>query len=161
MPKIEPTSTSTRICEWCAESIPKQALKCPRCTKWRKDIEEDRRNYINRLLGGIIFVASCVVLFGLVWAGSTRDDLFNKNNLSCVWHEKVRIDNNILPPYNYEYYFSIKKFLKSYYGWSVIGFGILSMISGFQARRAKSKLKRKIGSDWKGILPDWMQLLSG
>ena len=32
---------TTRICEWCAESIPASALRCPRCQKWRKDIEND------------------------------------------------------------------------------------------------------------------------
>jgi hypothetical protein len=32
---------TTRICEWCAESIPAVALRCPRCQKWRKDIEND------------------------------------------------------------------------------------------------------------------------
>jgi len=33
---------ATRTCEWCAESIPREALRCPRCHKWRKDIDRER-----------------------------------------------------------------------------------------------------------------------
>jgi hypothetical protein len=32
----------TRPCEWCAEAIPAKALKCPKCAKWRKDIDKER-----------------------------------------------------------------------------------------------------------------------
>jgi hypothetical protein len=39
----ETTSTAdTRVCEWCAEKIAQKAVKCPKCTKWRKDIDQDR-----------------------------------------------------------------------------------------------------------------------
>ncbi len=41
-PSIGTISTSNRICEWCAESIPGQALRCPKCQKWRKDIDQER-----------------------------------------------------------------------------------------------------------------------
>jgi hypothetical protein len=33
---------ATRACEWCAEQIPQRAVRCPRCQKWRKDIEQGR-----------------------------------------------------------------------------------------------------------------------
>jgi predicted nucleic acid-binding Zn ribbon protein len=33
---------ATRTCEWCAETIPEDALRCPRCQKWRRDIDRER-----------------------------------------------------------------------------------------------------------------------
>lgn len=53
-------SRTTRVCEWCGESIPQQALRCPRCQKWRKDIEEDRVKcygwtFTSILLGGLFY----------------------------------------------------------------------------------------------------------
>ena len=36
------SASNTRACEWCAETIAQQALKCPKCSKWRKDIDQDR-----------------------------------------------------------------------------------------------------------------------
>ena len=32
----------TRVCEWCASEIPDEALKCPECNEWRKDIKNDK-----------------------------------------------------------------------------------------------------------------------
>jgi len=60
-PKIE--ASPTRTCEWCAESIPEQALVCPRCCKWRKDIEEDRRNYITALVSTLVIGVLCAAFF--------------------------------------------------------------------------------------------------
>jgi hypothetical protein len=36
------TPSVERKCEWCAETMTAQALRCPHCQKWRKDIEGDR-----------------------------------------------------------------------------------------------------------------------
>ena len=32
---------SKKQCDWCRESIRIDAIKCPHCSKWRKDIQED------------------------------------------------------------------------------------------------------------------------
>jgi len=59
-----PSAPATRVCEWCGESIPQQALKCPRCHQWRKDIAEDRFNfYLWLAIQGIlalVFIFVCV-----------------------------------------------------------------------------------------------------
>jgi hypothetical protein len=67
----------TRICEWCAESISIKALKCPRCTKWRKDIEEDRRDYITAIVS--------TILIGILLVAAVFISVSNKNELSEVW----------------------------------------------------------------------------
>ena len=36
------TEEGSRSCEWCADPISVGAFKCPRCGKWRKDIDKDR-----------------------------------------------------------------------------------------------------------------------
>lgn len=48
--RVEP---GMRTCEWCAESISAKALKCPRCTKWRKDIDQDRVKCYSWSLGAL------------------------------------------------------------------------------------------------------------
>lgn len=40
-------ASATRTCGYCDEIVSANALKCPKCTKWRKDIEEDRiKSYV-------------------------------------------------------------------------------------------------------------------
>jgi hypothetical protein len=53
-------AAATRVCEWCAESIPRQALKCPRCTRWRGDIAMDIQNQYAGLIGAAI----CAIMAG-------------------------------------------------------------------------------------------------
>lgn len=59
IPATASLSAATRVCEWCAESIPRQALKCPRCTKWRRDIGVDIQNQFAGLIGAVVcFISS-------------------------------------------------------------------------------------------------------
>ena len=152
-PHMPQLSDSTRVCEWCAESIPKQALKCPRCTKWRKDIEVIWRNYIIALIGSLSLAICCVVGFSEVNEQSSKSPTLNE--LSGVWHDKVTTKvehggpSSVIPSLEYDLYvFSIKKFLTSVYGWIVIVLGILFVIGLFKARRAGNNLKRKTESFW-------------
>ena len=45
---------NSRVCEWCAETISADALKCPHCTKWRKDIDQDRIKCYSWSFGSIL-----------------------------------------------------------------------------------------------------------
>lgn len=54
-----PNAPATRVCEWCGESIPQQALRCPRCHQWRKDIAEDRVKFYMVVA---MFFSLCAVL---------------------------------------------------------------------------------------------------
>ena len=54
-----------RTCEWCAESIPQQALICPYCRTWRKDIYKARAQAYNFGLAALflcltVFISSVV-----------------------------------------------------------------------------------------------------
>jgi hypothetical protein len=31
-----------QVCAWCSKPIPANAVRCPYCQKWRKDIDHDR-----------------------------------------------------------------------------------------------------------------------
>jgi len=35
-------NNDSQVCAWCSKSIPANAVKCPYCQKWRKDIDRDR-----------------------------------------------------------------------------------------------------------------------
>ena len=96
-------SDEERKCEWCAESIPQQALRCPRCQKWRKDIDEERLKFWTwKLLG---FLPPCFFFVGLVndwWAPPSP--------ATCWWETK----------------FSFEKFITSPSGWLFLGGAFLT-----------------------------------
>ena len=116
-----------RVCEWCAKSIPQQAIKCPHCRGWRKDIYKDRiKCYFWSAIGGIsmgLFIAG----YRLGW-----------------WHE-LKTSPGQLGSLFPSYEFSFEAFLTSYSG-IIIFIGIilgvlLSLVYGV-------KVSRKIGSWW-------------
>jgi hypothetical protein len=58
----EGTNNDSQVCAWCSKSIPADAVKCPYCQKWRKDIDRDRTiayvwGFIGAIPGAIIGVA--------------------------------------------------------------------------------------------------------
>jgi hypothetical protein len=60
-----------RICEWCAQSIPQQAIKCPFCHKWRNDIDKARQKAIAGFVGGIgLALLALVLLRGIIQSGA-------------------------------------------------------------------------------------------
>lgn len=45
----------SRKCEWCATPISIEAVKCPNCNEWRKDIRNDKYIcYTFSIIGGLI-----------------------------------------------------------------------------------------------------------
>lgn len=71
-------SSNTRTCEWCAETIAQQALKCPKCSKWRKDIDQDRiKCYMWSCAGPALPVA--LFFIGLNEGWWTRGGFFNSS----------------------------------------------------------------------------------
>ena len=141
-PKIPPSSTSTRICEWCAESIPEKALKCPHCTKWRKDIAEDRKKFSTNTAASIVLCVLSIIFFIGVWGDSSDQSIMRERPFAELgeWHERVVTGGKFSdlgaptganmrklmesreafghPEVHYE--FSVRKFLSSFWGWTVI-----------------------------------------
>lgn len=50
-----------RICEWCKKEISEDAIKCPNCGAWRRDVKEDR-NKAYGWLTAFCFVALLVII---------------------------------------------------------------------------------------------------
>ncbi len=50
----------TRVCEWCAKTIPEESFKCPFCHKWRNEIHEVRQRIIVYL---VICIATAIGSF--------------------------------------------------------------------------------------------------
>jgi hypothetical protein len=147
------TVTSTRACEWCAEPIPEKALKCPHCTKWRKDIAEDRKNFFTYLAAGLAWCLFSIFLFIGVWEDSSDPSIMRSSQFAKLgaWHKRIetpRPDYSILGP-QVRYEFSLWKFLISFWGWAVIACVIATVWCGVLARRARFSLERKTGSCWR------------
>lgn len=58
----EKMNDDDQICAWCSKPIPANAVRCPYCQKWRKDIDRDRMiayvwGFIGVIPGSIIGVA--------------------------------------------------------------------------------------------------------
>lgn len=86
-----------RICEWCHESISSEAVRCPRCHKFRKDIENDRLKFYFWLL----FAFVPIVFFGV--------------GLNRGWWNKI---SGSIFSLNYE--FSLGEFLSSASGFFIL-----------------------------------------
>lgn len=141
-----------RICEWCAESIPQKALRCPRCHNWRRDIVNDRR----RVVVGILIEAGFMILGCIFFMEVDRGRDIN------IWHEKVSPpqDTRVRGPIgdsinalinvttNYRYQFSVAKFLGSWQGWFVIACGVGFIYGVYETRLGFINLKQKTGSLW-------------
>lgn len=73
----EPAQTSpatTRLCEWCSESIPTEAVKCPFCQNWRKDIKRNRELGYRWVVGGILGIALTVLLILVFFVSGFTSD---------------------------------------------------------------------------------------
>ncbi len=160
LPPIPPPSTSTRVCEWCAESISEKALKCPHCAKWRKDIAEDRKNFFTNLAASILLLVLDGFFFLVVWQSSSTSFLPRFPEFSEVWHERVVTKSDsteimgIRMPGTYQTYqttyeFSVGKFLSSWEGWFVIVLAIAGVRGSVLARRYRISLERKTGARWR------------
>lgn len=112
-----PENAGTRVCEWCAESIPAQAFRCPKCQKWRKDIDQER--VLSYVWGGAVFFPALLFFVGM------------QNG----WWLRMRGF--------YFYEFSVGAFLTSFSGLAVLaGFSI----TGYLCWHYYAKVSRKIGS---------------
>ena len=121
MTSNEPDS-ATRVCEWCAEAIHEKALKCPRCQKWRKDIDEDRMlTYVWSALG--IIIPFPLLVLGMV---------------THSWHEA---GNNFLG--FLEYKFSLTLFFCSFSGIAII---VVFLFCEYRSWRYWEKVSKKIGT---------------
>lgn len=70
------TKTSTRACEWCAAPIPSDALRCPKCRNWRKDIDQRRaKARVWVIASGITGVFALPVGIGLLFLTLSEDAL--------------------------------------------------------------------------------------
>jgi len=158
-PKTPSPSTSTRVCEWCATSIPEEALKCPHCTKWRKEFTEDRKKFfINGWVSFLCLLCSVFTFVG-VWHASSEDEISVAfgNNEQGVWHEKVVTKREpfdirgmrVPQPDQVSYEFSVSKFLSSFEGWVVIACVIAGMWCGILGCRDRNRLEQKYGSRWR------------
>jgi hypothetical protein len=85
----------TRVCEWCAKSIPKQAIKCSFCHKWRNDITRARQRVIVGLVVGVVLIlsATCLILHNRNEVGSmsnqsNMDPLSNAEEFWNLAHPK-------------------------------------------------------------------------
>ena len=112
---------SKKACDWCRELICIDALKCPHCNKWRKDIEEDINQKYAWLIRAVIFAPA----FFLVGAAAEHNGWWNNH-----WTHD----------------FSLDRFVSSYSGWLVL-FCIAGFITSLVKRNHYAKsVKRKTGS---------------
>jgi len=107
------------ICSWCSESMSKNAVKCPHCSKWRKDIDQERVKCYT-WAGAGIFPAL------LLFIGASEG----------WWVEEIRFA---------DFHFSIKAFLFSYSGLAVI---LGEAITGYMCLHYYVKVSKKIGAYW-------------
>lgn len=139
------TQTGKRTCNYCRKHVPREAIKCPFCKEWRKDVKEG----FYKLRIAIVVLLICSGLIGLTIAHEWPRQkyyyghasiLFDaKNNYS--WHEKIidKEPKRLTSPSNdimatmisgviddvrgeirYRWQFSINKFFDSLSGWFVI-----------------------------------------
>jgi hypothetical protein len=114
----------TRKCEWCAKEIPQEALKCPHCGKFRKDISKDKfRCY----LCAFFMVLALFSFFLGIRKGA--------------WIENRSIWNMPLSGvYGFED-FSFREFISDDSGLMIlIGFGIVTGLFIYQGVRTGKKL---------------------
>ncbi|MGD0551044.1 MAG: hypothetical protein ABSB25_00180 [Sedimentisphaerales bacterium] len=144
----------TRVCEWCAQSIPQQAIKCPFCHKWRNDINKARQQVIAGLLGIIVFGFLALVLIKEA-LNPPPGAYFARSNHGHPWHENPGLDSPNAIALNAitnktaddSWHFSIKKFLSSSEGWVLIMWIICIYGSLLFAERGQKILKRN-GLTW-------------
>ena len=117
---------SNRVCEWCATSIPEQALKCPHCTKWRKDIQKDinlQKTWLGYAIGWSVPAFILIV-------GAARNG---------VWGEGLSND------------FSVSKFLSSFWGWLELFLFAAALTSVARMNHYAKSVNRKTGVGLPGI----------
>lgn len=118
---------ATRICEWCDEAIPAKAKKCPRCQKWRKDIDQDR-------VKSYLWSASSIIPAMILGAGLREG----------WWYGSTGITHFAGIPFP-QYGFSFKVFLSSPSGLvTFAGFAL----TGIMSFNYYASVSRKIGSWW-------------
>ncbi len=151
------TASDKRSCEWCTTSIPIQAVKCPNCGEWRRDVQDARQREVTFAVLAGLMLGLCVVLLvvGLVGKHPSRSFLG-----SSVWYEKVStptqpvqrtgqpIQDGLLALMQmvdapYEYRFSIQRFLGSPLGWAVIAAAVIGALCVYGSYSAHSSLKHK------------------
>jgi len=130
-----------RKCEWCAESIPQEALRCPKCSKWRRDIVKDQAHVRWGSALAYCGIGGAGLIFGTQWRWGPcgiHGAMFGSN----PWHDVVqRIDSGI-----YVWQFSLYKFFTSVQGWGLL-FCVAACIAGLiRVCIGSLNLKRKTGT---------------
>ena len=113
-------SAEKRRCEWCKEVVRSDALKCPHCGKWRRDIERLRKRNYTCAAGTLAVGLTASFLF---YAG-TRSSTFRADGLG----RKI---------------FSFEKFLTHPLGWMTIVCLLFAGALAYATLRSASTLKRK------------------
>lgn len=118
----ETTTPMMRTCQWCAQTISNEALKCPHCRTWRKDIQEDRiKCYVWSFFGSIPGA-----ILGAGW-------------MLEWWHYTVKEGNSTFKV------FSLGKFFMSPSGWFVLVVGAVGFCI---TMRYYIRVSRAIKSWW-------------
>jgi predicted nucleic acid-binding Zn ribbon protein len=131
------TTEKTRVCEWCKQSIPEEAIKCSFCHKWREDIDKDRKRVMVAFAGGMGLILLAVGLIrgsSRLWCDSSPDWAIAA---AATSGHGVGGD-----------YFSIIKFLSSGAGWLLIVMVICAIGFLIAADHCQKVLKQKTGSKW-------------
>jgi hypothetical protein len=161
-----PPSTGTRVCEWCAKSISEKAFKCPRCQKWRRDIAEDRRQFLTFYAAGSVSLIVAVILFPWLWRKSSNESpMLESNEFLGIWHDRIenpdadfirsrtimgKFLNTPIKPLGYR--FSLYKFLTSFWAWLVIVSCLLAVSCGSIALFYQKRLRQKTGMKVRELL---------
>jgi len=109
-------------CEWCRELIHVDAVKCPYCQKWRKDVQKDITKNLNWAIASI----GCAVVPVLVAIGAKRDR---------VWQEGGTLFHSGS--------FSLERFLSSFEGWIVILCTVGWIVCVMNVRQTRQRVNRK------------------
>lgn len=116
---------SKKQCDWCREEIRVDAVKCPHCHKWRKDIQEDLNNHRRWAVAFISSLSGCAI----TCAVSYRRGIWTE---SLSWLDRG--------------HFSFGKFIGSFQGWFVLFLIAGVIMSLVNTNRYSKRMIRKTGS---------------
>ncbi len=165
LPPVPPPvarALATKTCDWCKSTMPKEAIRCPKCQEWEKDVIKHRRNIKNMEMGLMFLPLATAFLCFAVWPKTRGGDIFSDS--SYPWHEKVPENRpvdfgnsgiigkmlsditNRVDTGSFYWKFSLKNFLTSLAGWMVITSVVCFIYCLRSCLRSQNILKQKTGS---------------
>jgi len=119
-------------CAACHSAMPKEALKCPKCGTWRREVRKLRDTETVSLIAGILCLVIATFLLGTGILLKTRGGWKGMGNEGPWYEEKGSYTASV------EVRFSFSKFIRSPLTWVMlasIGLGTVALLNGVKAHR--------------------------